>query len=547
MKKDVIYIDIEDDITAIIGKVKASDAKIVALVPPKRAGALQSVVNLKLLQKTASDIGKQIVLITVDHSLLSLASGVRIPVAKNLQSRPEIAPIPPLENSTEEVINGAEQPIGELEAAMGPKPPAEPETLADEISRKVDLSDTREEIPTLAQKEPSLTQKKPVKVPNFMSFRKWLFLGILGLILLAGFLYWALVIAPKATITITAKTTAVPVERQLKLDSKIATNIAQLQLKTTMQQVKKTASVDFNASGTKDAGNKATTTINLTYSYDSTNVTIPAGTTFTAADGHVFTSTASVTILGATVSGGTVKPGTATVNVQASDIGPEYNVAAQNYTVSGFDKVGATGVAATGGTRQQVTIVTQDDVNKAKTGLSLPDSNSVKAELQKQFGNDMIVLDDSFTADVGDPTPSPAVGEQTKQGKVILEGNYSLSAISKDDLKKVLADSLKDAVNSKPNQSVLNDGSSSAQFKLFNKGNPAQVTMTTTGYVGTTINSQDLVKQFAGKRYGEIEQIANQIPGISKVDIKFSPFWVNQAPTNPSKIDVKLTIVRNDQ
>jgi len=50
MNKDVIYIDVEDDITAIIGKIKASSEKIVALVPPKRVGVLQSAVNLRLLR-----------------------------------------------------------------------------------------------------------------------------------------------------------------------------------------------------------------------------------------------------------------------------------------------------------------------------------------------------------------------------------------------------------------------------------------------------------------------------------------------------------------
>ena len=53
MQKDVIYIDTEDDITAIIGKVKAAKAKIVALVPPKRIGAIQSAVNLKLVHRAA--------------------------------------------------------------------------------------------------------------------------------------------------------------------------------------------------------------------------------------------------------------------------------------------------------------------------------------------------------------------------------------------------------------------------------------------------------------------------------------------------------------
>ena len=68
MKKDVIYIDIEDDITMIIDKLKNSAEKIVALVPPKGNAVLQSVVNLKLLKRAASSVNKQPVIVTSNHA-----------------------------------------------------------------------------------------------------------------------------------------------------------------------------------------------------------------------------------------------------------------------------------------------------------------------------------------------------------------------------------------------------------------------------------------------------------------------------------------------
>ena len=36
-KKDTIYVDIDDEITGIIDKLRNSDGKVVALVLPKRA------------------------------------------------------------------------------------------------------------------------------------------------------------------------------------------------------------------------------------------------------------------------------------------------------------------------------------------------------------------------------------------------------------------------------------------------------------------------------------------------------------------------------
>ena len=114
MNKDVIYIDGDDDITAIIGKVKASKEKVVALVPPKRIGVLQSAVNLRLLQRAAGSGQKHLVLITNNQALMALAASAKLPVAKNAQSKPEIPEIAALDiDDGEDIIDGAELPVGD--------------------------------------------------------------------------------------------------------------------------------------------------------------------------------------------------------------------------------------------------------------------------------------------------------------------------------------------------------------------------------------------------------------------------------------------------
>jgi hypothetical protein len=115
MNKDVIYIDVEDDITAIIGKVKDAGSKIVALVPPKRIGVLQSAVNLRLLVRAAEQSSKHIVLITSNSALMSLAASAKVPIAKTLQSKPELAEISALDvDDGEDIIDGSQLPVGEL-------------------------------------------------------------------------------------------------------------------------------------------------------------------------------------------------------------------------------------------------------------------------------------------------------------------------------------------------------------------------------------------------------------------------------------------------
>ncbi|MFL6594983.1 MAG: hypothetical protein ACJ8HQ_06025, partial [Chthoniobacterales bacterium] len=71
-EKDTIYIDIDDEITGIIDKLKASQSKVVALVLPKRAAVFQSIVNMKLLKRAADSNKKNLVLITAEAGLLPL-------------------------------------------------------------------------------------------------------------------------------------------------------------------------------------------------------------------------------------------------------------------------------------------------------------------------------------------------------------------------------------------------------------------------------------------------------------------------------------------
>ena len=90
MNKDVIYIEPEDDITDIISKLRGSQAKVVALVPPKKIGVLRSAVNTKLISKAAKSAKKVAVIVTTDSALIKLSASAGIPVAKNLSSRPKL-------------------------------------------------------------------------------------------------------------------------------------------------------------------------------------------------------------------------------------------------------------------------------------------------------------------------------------------------------------------------------------------------------------------------------------------------------------------------
>lgn len=539
MKKDIIYIDTEDDITSIIEKVKSSNEKIIALVPPKRVGVLQSAVNLKLLQKSASASDKRIVLITTSKPLASLAAGVAIPVAKNLQSKPELAAaqdLPEVDDSEEDVINGEDLPVGELEKSAPVKDVAGDE----EIELPEDLNKPADG--PFGKPKKTKGKKGGPNIPNFDTFRKKLFLAIGGGVLFIIFLIWAIWFAPHATVNIKAKTTTESINAPISLNASGTTDVDAKVIRPTVQQVKKTNSVDFDATGKKDIGEKATGTMQLTRTSVSSNrLSIPAGTGFSTGN-FTFTSTEDASLDPTTVGPGGFVQDTTTVKVQAAAVGSDYNLSARSYqpTVSGFT---AQGSSMSGGSKRTATVVSDSDIETAKAKIIEQNGDAGKKELEDKFDDKKyVIIDKSYKADPTTTTSSPASGAETSKAKLTVEITYSLQALSKDDVNAVLNSALKEKLEGQKNQKIYDNGLSKLQFGDFTD---TSVVLKTTGYVGPTIDTKNLKPQLVGKNYEDIRQKIKAIEGVEDVDTKFFPFWISSAP-DEGKIEIKFDVQKND-
>lgn len=538
MNKDVIYIDVEDDITAIISKVKAAKEKIVALVPPKRVGVLQSAVNLRLLDRAASQADKRLVLITNNTALRALAASTQMPVAKNLQSKPEVPQMTDVDADNEDVIDGSQLPVGEL-ARTAPGAAA--------IDKAV-RENAAEEIPKATPPGAGQPPKKPraksgIKVPNFNSFRKKLVIGIAAGVLLIAFLVWAIFFAPRATVVISARATESSANAKVTLGDRLNTSFSENTLKTSTQQQKKEVSVEFDPTGTKEIGEKATGTMELTRtSTSSTPIQVPAGTSFTAS-GRTFKSTESATLPGSSIGPGGVEQPSVTVNVEAAEIGDQYNLSARSYSsnVGGFD---AEGSNMTGGSSKEITVVSATDVQAAADQLAKQDSNAVKEQLKGEFNDTFIVLDQTFQIDNGQPQSSPAVGEEASgKAKLTTTITYTLSAVARADVDKFLNDYFAKQIEGQDDRRVYDNGSGDVTFT-----NVAPVeggfgaNVVATAKIGPKIEDGQVKELAKGKRYGEIQSSLESIQGINSVDVKFWPFWVSQAPNDPNKITVEFNL-----
>jgi hypothetical protein len=558
--KDTVYIDVDDEITTIIDKLRSSPHKIVALVLPKRASVFQSIVNMKLLKRSAESANKHVVLITSEAALMPLAGAVGLLVAKTPQSKPEIpAAATPI---GDDVIDASEDedgftaenagsaPIGDLAAVSGTAAVA---SATNDIETLALDDDEDEDAATgvaggaaagKAGKAAKVKKDKKLKVPNFNKFRVLTAVGITALILLIVGIYVAAAVLPKAVITVTTDSTDVNSSLAPTLDTAAQKlDKATLTVPAKIAQQQKTQSQQVAATGSKNNGERASGSITVTNCGPS-DVTLPAGSGFSTS-GKTFISQTSITVPVSNYTFGGVtckKDGKATVNVVAQGAGASYNIAASSYTVasnsSGY--LTAQGTAMSGGTDEIVKIVSQSDIDGAKQKITTSsETDSVKTALKQQLKQDgQYALPDTF--DAGEPaiTSSSNVGDQADNVTVTAIYTYTMFGTEKDNLDTLLNDDIKGQVDT-TKETILTNGLDKAQVRVI-AATPTtkKINLQTTGTVGPEIHQDELKKQSAGKKSGNVIPMIKNLPGVTDVKVHLSPFWVSSVPKNTDKITI---------
>ncbi len=551
--KETIYIDVDDEITTIIEKVSAARGDIVALVLPKRASVLQSVVNMKLLKRGADDASKNLVLITNETGLMPLAGLVGMFVAETPSSKPSVPPAPQAPSDEPESIEepvdvsegtshefdpsaAAAVPIGVLAASQG----LDVETIT------LDDEPFAESAAALEDVTP-VKKDKRLKVPSFNKFRVRLVLIAIGIILLVAGWVLAAIVLPKATIAITTDSSTVTSNLPVTLDTaakqvdttnSIVPAIAQTTQKSDTQQVPTT--------GEKNNGDKATGTVTLESSVCALPAKkpadIPTGSTVTS-NSHTYFTQKNATFSNPTLnSSGTCLVYTSNVvSIIALKTGSDYNTASSSASFTGPNGSTGTG-SADGGTDVIIKIVAQSDIDAAKAKIAAQDTAQVRQDLQAVLkGKGLMPVDATFLAGDQQVTTSANAGDTADTVTVNATTTYSMLGVKEGDLKLLITNTIADKIDSK-RQKILDDGIAKAQFSEQNPGSVASavVTMKVKSVIGPSIDVSAIKKQIAGKKAGDIQDSLKQSPDITDVSVHYSPFWVTRVPSNIDKITVKI-------
>lgn len=556
--KDTIYIDIDDEITGIIDKLRSSENKVVALVLPKRATVLQSIVNMKLLKRAADDGKKSLVLITSEAGLMPLAGAAGVHVAKTLNTKPEVPQGPEgMDDDDEDAVDDAGEIPDEASAALAGAAAAsavagaaakgdDVETLQlddDEVPGDLDntapVSGKSKSFAPPAKGAKKGKKDSKLKVPDFDRFKMLLIIGGIALVGLIVFIIFAIFVLPKATINI--KTNASSVDTNLSLNlSTTATeaNEEESILPAKLAQQQKTYSQQVATTGQKNNGNKASGTVTLTNCSQSDDITLPAGSGM-GSGGNTFITQQTVTVPASSFKKGNCQnDGKASVNVAAQSAGTASN-GATSFSVPSNSSLTGSG-STSGGTDNIVRVVNQNDINNAKGKINLEDK-SIKSDLQNQLKKDeYFPLASTFSSGTPAVTSSNNVGQVADNVTVTETVTYTMFGVKEDDLDQLVEKQIKDQIDTEK-QSILDNGVKSATYTVNSQTSTgAQVTMDGKATVGPELDIAQITQSALGKKPSAVRDSLKNNPDVTDVDVKLSPFWVSSVPKKEKKVVVKV-------
>ncbi len=569
MNKDTFYIEPEDDITDIINHIKASKQKIIALVPPKKLNVLRSSINLKLIARTAKVHDKAIVVVTTDPTLMKMAALSSLPFAKNLSSRPTLPSEfneADLEYPAKAKKSGLNEEIEINEKAAPTSSVSRVRTTNEETANRANTTSNLTKNSTMnldseevaKNPEDEEADNQPKKILTLDSLKNRIIIGVVAAILLIGSFIWAFILAPAAKISVKIKTIAENFSENVSFvtDAKQAVSKdGKFFLETA--SLEKNSEVEFEATGEKNVGDKATGELRLIATFDMSTTTatasrpdvatVPQGSAFAYRNLNFLTNQevkiswdGSISNCDAGRHSGKCQVAK-TVKATAIEGGAKYNIEAVSSgwqsSVAGVE--GYANSAFKGGTDKIQKIVTASDITKAKGKLT--EADGIKEELFEKVPSDDIKIEDSYKKVTADPTSSPAVDQPTENGKAKLTAKttYSVNYVDKAAIEEYVKSVVSTRLGS--DQKIYETGNIFIE-KFQNNNNSVTAKIKATLKTGPEVTEQSVLEKSLGKKVGEVTTLIKSINGVSDVEVNTSFPWVRQIPNDANKVSIKITV-----
>lgn len=535
-KKSILYVDTNDEITTVISKLEDASGKVVAIVLPKRAPAFQSLINIRLLKKSAQKASKHPVIITTDKTVLPLAGAAGVHVARTTESKPYIPDAPaslkPVESSDEESIDPSAS-VGELS-----KQQREPDDTID----LGDLPDLQLVEESAGRSKAKSKKKRGVKIPNFNKFRLWLILGGILVALLIVAWYMAVFVLPRAEIEIETSSQNVAETFDFTVvESEEIAGEEDFVVPAVVERYEVSDSSTIDTTGQVNRGDRAEGFMSLTNCSNlGGQLDVPSGAEFNSGN-FVFATTESVSLPASMFDGpGDCITDSVDVDVRATEPGVGHNLSERSYD-SSISGVKAFGSIMSGGTDDFVPAVDDRDIRAARENIQQASRAEAETELIEllELAGALPVTD---TFEGGDTSfdASEDVGEEADEVTVSAETTYEMKGVSRFDIEQLIELQISDEFDLE-RQTVLDFGLDEASLRIVSvEGDALTLRLRTIITLGPDVDQVALSERIAGMSRSETEAEIFLLDGVRNVDIAYSPFWVFSTPNDTDKISLTI-------
>lgn len=448
------------------------------------------------------------------------------------------------ENRPEEVVTSEPEPARESEIPK--QESVEGMQKFEKEGYAVDLESNVS--PQILQESNQQTKKRRPKILNLIGvvsiFKFRPSLKKLGIILAALLALMAIgIFAAGLTLTsaqVVIKVNAKPHEAEFKAQALSgASDISAGKIPSTVISGEALGSQKLVATGSKKTGTKAKGQVKVLNWDKQAAKTFAAGTQVITKDGLKFTLDSEIEV----ASRSATTPGENKVAATAVDIGPKYNInSAVDLTIVGFDEVfysAVTDTAFTGGDEKQVTVASQEDLNRLEKSLTETLVEKANDDLNNQAGGRKI-YEEAKTVKITKKEFDKKVDEEASLINLDMAIDVATVTFEENDLKTYLAKIAQDQAEknqeSRPENIQILDLSVKGQKDGLALSGKFRANLT------PKIDENDLKGKIAGASLKKARvEIKNTID-VADVQIIISPSipFIDNLPRDKSKISFKI-------
>ena len=564
--RKVVYIEIDEEVTAIYDRVKRAKQKDIYLVVPRKAILFQSVVNLRILKSKLEKDQKKLHLITTDRIGIHLAQQAGIPVYHNIEVEEIKAPdedtpkmrIEPIQARRNEVLKDLPKRV---------------------MEKKITIGELIKEYRDSKKKTKKGSSTELAGVYNYVRPNRK-FLGFILALSLGLFLIITYIALPGATVYVKPKfdnieyTANITLADKRKNQTLLSRNEPHVVASEEIMTVTKQTKV-FNTTSKLFDGVNAQGFITI-YNTSDDEWPLKKETRFQTSDGLVFRIKEGVFVPGKTVDEeGNETPGTFTAAVEADEfdiydhpIGERGNIGPTKFIIPGLSEYnqkllwGESSQPMEGGVTRYQRVVQEEDIEAAKkqihdnlTLMAREDLNTHIEEMNRLNHTNLVLLDDPryLKTELQELRISDDLeGSLREKFEVFAQIEAKGVAYDADQMFAILKKEIKTRVH--PDMQIQETSIRPESISLESVSEDEvlgqiKVTATIKGIQEYVIDSSlqaglrfsnKVKERIVGLTVEEAESYVGNLPEVDEVRIKLWPIWLSRIPRIADNIEVKL-------